>query len=71
MPKFSIVFIAPSEVSTLKHRIITASDKDSALKEFFEEEATSFYSTDEQGFYYFKEDFFDRKNPSGSVINCD
>lgn len=71
MPKFSIAFIAPSKVSTLKHRIIESQDQDSALKSFFSDEASEFYSDDDQGFFYFKEDFFDETNPSGSVIRSE
>jgi hypothetical protein len=71
MPKFSIAFIAPSKVSTLKHRIVEGQDQDSALKSFFSDEASEFYSDDDQGFFYFKEDFFDETNPSGSVVRCE
>jgi guanylate kinase len=71
MPKFSIAFIAPAKVSTLKHRIVEGQDQDSALKSFFSEEASEFYSDDDQGFFYFKEDFFDETNPSGSVVRCE
>ena len=71
MPKFSVVFIIPSDKSEIKHRIITPDDQEGAIKAFFEGEATSYYSNDEQGYFYFKEDFFDRNNPSGSVLSCD
>ncbi len=70
MPNFSIVFVAPVETNQLKHRIIESGDKDSALKTFFMEEIIEYYSDDEQGFFYFKQDFFDPSNPSGSIISC-
>lgn len=70
MPKFSIVFLAPVEKNQLKHRIIESSDKESALKTFFTEEIIDFYSDDEKGFFYFKQDFFDSSSPSGSLITC-
>ena len=71
MPKYSVVFIAPGEKNKLIHRIIESPDQDSALKTFFSEETTEFYSNDEQGYFYFKEDFFDTSNPSGSIILCE
>jgi hypothetical protein len=71
MSKFSIAFISPAKVNPLRHRIIESQDQDSALKSFFSEEAAEFYSDDDQGFFYFKEDFFDETNTSGSVIRCE
>jgi hypothetical protein len=71
MSKFSVVFITPSENNELKHRIIVAPDQESAMKIFFKEEATMFYSDDNKGYHYFKEDFFHRQDPSGSIICCD
>ena len=68
MPNFSIVFIAPVEKNMIRHRIIEATDQESVLKIFFEEEASSFYSKDEKGYFYFREDFFEESNPSGSII---
>ena len=68
MPKFSIAFIAPSQQSQLRHRIVEGEDQETALKTFFNEEASDCYSADEQGYYYFKEDFFDETNPSGNII---
>jgi hypothetical protein len=71
MSKFSIAFVTPSEKSQLRHRIIESVNQESALKAFFNEEAADCYSEDDQGFFYFKEDFFDKTTPSGSVIQCD
>jgi hypothetical protein len=70
MPKFSIAFVAPAENSQLKHRIMEGADQESALRSFFSEEAAEYYSNDDQGYFYFKEDFFDQAIPSGSVILC-
>ena len=70
MPKFAIAFVAPAENSQLKHKIIDGADQEGALKTFFSEEAVEYYSADDQGFYYFKEDFFDATTPSGSIIQC-
>jgi len=71
MSKFSIAFIVPSKTSPLRHRIIEGQDQDTALRSFFNEEAAEFYSNDDQGFFYFKEDFFDETNASGNVIRCE
>ncbi|MCI0472874.1 MAG: hypothetical protein L0Y76_04745 [Ignavibacteria bacterium] len=71
MPKYSIAFIAPGETSPLVHRIIESPDQESALKSFFDENITEFYTNDEQGFFYFKEDFFDTTNSTGSVIQLE
>lgn len=68
MPKFSIAFIIPQGNEQLKHRIIESPDQESALQQFFKEETAEFYSQDEQGYYYFKEDFSDSSNPQGSII---
>jgi hypothetical protein len=68
MPKFSIAFVVPGVEKLLRHSIVENSDQDSALREFFNAEALDLYSSDDQGFHYFKEDFFDEKAPSGSII---
>ena len=51
-----------------RHRIIEGETKEAALRRFFEEELKEFYSEDDQGFFYFKEDFFDDRVQSGSII---
>lgn len=71
MPKFSIAFATPGDKMQLLHRIIDSPDQDAALKTFFNEEATRFYSDDDQGYFYFKEDFNDASYPCGSIIQCD
>jgi hypothetical protein len=68
MPKFSIAFIVSAKTAQLHHRLMEADDKETALRTFFNEEAVEYYSNDEQGFMYFKEDFYDESNPGGSVI---
>ena len=70
MPKYAVAFITPSEKGVLKHALVEGPDRDSALKTFFTNEAGEYYSNDEQGYYYFKEDFFDDTLPSGSIIQC-
>ena len=68
MPRYAIAFIAPTTTSQLRHKVMENDSKDSALRSFFKEEAVEFYSNDEQGFHYFKEDFFDENSSSGSII---
>ncbi len=70
MPKYAIAFIVPVEKHALRHSIIEGQDKESALKEFFKSQISDFYSTDEQGFFYFKEDFFDADTGAGSILQC-
>lgn len=71
MPKYSIAFIAASENKSLKHRIVESTDVDSALKAFFKDELAEFYSDNEQGYHYFREDFFDEALAAGSIVQCD
>ena len=68
MSRFAIAFVAPSVNSQLVHRIIDGENKETALRSFFNESVSEFYSNDEQGFHYFKDDFFDDTAPSGSII---
>jgi hypothetical protein len=71
MSKFSIAFVLPSKNSQIRHRLVESQDQESALRSFFSEEVSEYYSNDDQGFFYFKEDFFDETNASGSVIRLD
>jgi hypothetical protein len=68
MPRFAVAFVAPSENGQLLHHVIESADKESALKSFFTEFASEYYSNDEQGYHYFKEDFFDEVAAGGSII---
>jgi hypothetical protein len=69
MPKFSIAFVEP-EQNSLKHKIVDGTDQETALKTFFNEEVSEYYSADDQGYFYFKEDFFDETTSTGSIIPC-
>jgi guanylate kinase len=70
MPKYAIAFISPAETNELRHSIIESPDKDTALRQFFAQEVSELYSSDEQGYYYFREDFYDELVRSGSIIEC-
>ena len=71
MPRFSIAFITPTEKALLKHKVVEAPDQDGALKSFFSSESSAYYSNDEQGYFYFREDFFDEAIESGSILKID
>ncbi|MCL2182635.1 MAG: hypothetical protein FWB85_04100 [Chitinispirillia bacterium] len=68
MSKYAIAFIVPADKAQLRHGIVDGENRDSALRTFFGDNAVEFYSNDEGGFLYFKEDFFLDGNPSGSII---
>ncbi len=69
MPKYAIAFIVPSKSSpSVCHRLVEGDTKEAALRRFFDEELKEYYSEDDQGFFYFKEDFFDDRTQSGSII---
>ena len=68
MPRYAIAFVIPAEPAQLRHCIIENETKETALRAFFDENAKEFYSDDDQGFYYFKEDFFDANTCSGSIL---
>ncbi|MDR0306174.1 MAG: hypothetical protein LBI42_04960 [Chitinispirillales bacterium] len=68
MSKYAIAFITPTKKIQLRHKIVEGENKDSALRRFFNENASEFYSNDEHGYIYFKEDFYDETTGSGSII---
>jgi hypothetical protein len=68
MSKYVIAFITPAKRMQLRHSIVEGENRESALRSFFGENASEYYSDDEKGFLYFKEDFFDDGNPAGSII---
>ncbi|MCU0608564.1 MAG: hypothetical protein MUF22_02195 [Chitinispirillaceae bacterium] len=68
MSKYAVAFIVPSKTVSLCHRIVEGETKEEALRKLFNEELKENYSDDDQGFFYFKEDFFDEHAPSGSII---
>ncbi|MCX7726044.1 MAG: hypothetical protein N2053_04260 [Chitinispirillaceae bacterium] len=68
MPRFSIAFMTPEGEPKLIHKIIESETKELALRKFFNDSVTDYYSSDEDGFHYFKEDFFEDSSPAGSII---
>lgn len=68
MAFFSIAFIAPDEKGSLQHKVVEADNEKNAMRLFFSENAVKYYSNDDQGFYYFQEDFKHPKDPAGSIL---
>jgi hypothetical protein len=70
MSTYAIAFVVQSKSNpAVCQRIVDGENREVALRRFFDEEMKDFYSEDDQGFYYFKEDFFDDRTPSaGSII---
>lgn len=66
MTKYSIAFISPE--TKLIHEIIDAENQEEALKDFFYSTRMLCYSNDDDGYYYFKEDFSDHTQKDGSII---
>ena len=69
MPKFSIAFISPG--GNLMHRLVEGADQETALRAFFNEINLASYSRDDEGYSCFKEDFFETKPRSGSLLPLD
>ncbi len=68
MPRFAIAFITSTPSARLSQKIVESDNKDTALRKFFNENVSEHYSNDEQGFYYFKEDFYDEETGAGNII---
>ena len=68
MPRFAIAFVTPSGNGQLVHQVIENETKDGAMRTFFKESVSEFYSNDDQGFHYFKDDFYDDTTPGGSIL---
>lgn len=68
MPKYAVAFILPTDGNQLSHKVVESDSKENALRKFFNEEVSEYYSNDEQGFHYFKEDFNLDSSPAGSII---
>lgn len=49
-------------------KIVEGEGRDAALRVFFNENMANQYSDDDQGYHYFKEDYFDPKAPLGSML---
>ncbi|OGS36459.1 MAG: hypothetical protein A2293_00040 [Elusimicrobia bacterium RIFOXYB2_FULL_49_7] len=66
MNKYSIAFLSPG--NNLLHRIVMAKNEEEALRTFFNEIKLASYTQDDEGFFYFKEDFTFGDRPAGNVI---
>lgn len=66
MARYAIAVI--SQASKVVQKVIEGEGQEVALRKFFDENMASQYSIDDQGYFYFKEDFFDPKAPVGSIL---
>lgn len=67
MARYAIAITLP-DTNRVMHKIVEGDGQDIVLRKFFDDNMESHYSIDDQGYYYFKEDFFDSKNPVGSML---
>jgi hypothetical protein len=65
MPRFAVSFF--SDLHGMQATLVDASDREGALKKFFEKEVKE-YTKNGEGFAYFKEDFQDDTRPLGAVV---
>jgi len=69
MNRYSIAFISPG--NNLLHRIIRAKSEEEALRTFFNEIKLASYTQDDDGYFYFKEDFNFGERPAGNILQID
>ena len=66
MPRYAVAVIAPK--NKILQKVVDGEGQEDALKKFFAEQMFNHYTNDEQGYFYFKEDYFDPQEPLGSVL---
>lgn len=66
MARYAIAVI--SQAGKVIQKVVEGEGQEVALRKFFNENMASQYSIDDQGYFYFKEDFFDPKAPVGSIL---
>jgi hypothetical protein len=66
MPRYAIAIAA--EKSKVLQKLVEGEGQEDALKKFFFDHMTAHYSNDEQGYFYFREDFFEPSAPIGSIL---
>jgi len=66
MPKYSIAFHPSS--NNFIHKIVEMDSEESAIRFFFKNYVEDGYTSDDEGFAYFSEDFNDTEDPLGSII---
>ncbi len=67
MARYAIAVAMPGGNKVIQ-KIFEGEGQEDALKKFFVEHMASNYSDDDQGYFYFKEDYFDPKAPVGSIV---
>lgn len=69
MPRYAIAFMTAKP--SLIHHFVDMDSRESALRFFFQNYVGDAYSQDEEGFSYFKEDFFQADPPMGHVLEVE
>jgi hypothetical protein len=69
MPKYAIAFVTSKPV--LIHHLVALDSREAALRFFFKQYLGDAYSQDEEGFTYFKDDFFNADSPMGHVLEVE
>ena len=66
MPRYAIAVVSPK--SKILQKVVEGEGQEDALKRFFSQQMSNRYTDDDQGYFYFKEDFFDPQEPLGSIL---
>lgn len=69
MPRYAIAFVTAKP--SLIHQLVSMDSREAALRYFFKQYIGDAYSQDEEGYAYFKDDFFNADSPMGHVLEVD
>jgi hypothetical protein len=69
MPRYSIAFVTSKP--SLIHYLVSMDSREAALLFFFKQYVSEDYSQDDEGFAYFRDDFFNPETPMGSVLEVE
>jgi hypothetical protein len=69
MPRYSIAFCTSKP--SLIHQLVSMETREAALLFFFKQFVGEDYSHDDEGFAYFRDDFFNAETPMGSVLEVE
>ena len=66
MPRYAIAFHYPGD--NIIHKVVEMDSEESALRFFFSNYLSDRYTTDDEGYNYFSEDFHDQDGPPVSIM---
>ena len=66
MPRYAIAF--HNQGVEFIHKIVEMDSEEAALRFFFQTYVSSGYTSDEEGYVYFREDFHDVDDPLGGIV---